>query len=85
MFKHSPTTRLSAVVFPTAQTLKNVKELAKEASRLVLMVNPQWQVAGTYLSCGRAPTRRYSAGSDREGKEGRVQLEGPFRLSFVTR
>jgi len=51
---------LAAVVFPTAQTLKNVKELAEGNRRLVLMVNPQWKGGQVVSDFGIGPWRRAS-------------------------
>jgi len=49
---------LAAVVFPTAQTLKRVKQLAEgpDAPALLLIVNPQWDERGSDFGFG--PWRR---------------------------
>jgi len=44
------TKHIAAVVFPTAERLKNIKDLAKEASRPLLIINPQWREAGQIIS-----------------------------------
>lgn len=41
------------VVFPTAERLKDIRELAKDEGRTVVIVNPQWNDAG--IAVGEAP------------------------------
>mmetsp|Transcript_15529 Transcript_15529/g.40161 ORF Transcript_15529/g.40161 Transcript_15529/m.40161 type:complete len:325 (-) Transcript_15529:184-1158(-) len=52
--------KLGAIVFPTGQTLKAVKELAKNDSRLVLMINPQWQGGQIISDFGIGPWKKAS-------------------------
>lgn len=49
--------RLAAVLFPTADTLPAVRRIenALSGQRLVLVVNPQWQVEGQIISGAPAP------------------------------
>ena len=44
--------RLAAVMFPTADTLTQVRQLArvKGPHRLMLLINPQWQTGGQIVS-----------------------------------
>jgi len=44
--------RLAAVLFPTADTLTKVRQLArvKGPHRLMLLINPQWQTDGQVVS-----------------------------------
>ncbi len=44
--------RLAAVMFPTADTLTQVRQLArvKGPHRLMLVINPQWQTDGQVVS-----------------------------------
>ena len=44
--------RLAAVVFPTADTLPQVRQMArvKGPHRLMLVINPQWQMDGQIVS-----------------------------------
>ena len=44
--------RLAAVIFPTADTLTKVRQLArvKGPHRLMLLINPQWQTDGQVVS-----------------------------------
>ena len=44
--------RLAAVVFPTADTVAQVRQLArvKGPQRLMLVINPQWQTGGQIVS-----------------------------------
>lgn len=43
---------MAAVVFPTADTLPQLKAMAtaKGGNRLMLVVNPQWQMDGQIVS-----------------------------------
>lgn len=44
--------RLAAVLFPTADTLPQVRQMArvKGPHRLMLVINPQWQMDGQIVS-----------------------------------
>ena len=44
--------RLAAVLFPTAETLPQVRQMAriKGPHRLMLVINPQWQMDGQIVS-----------------------------------
>ena len=56
----SPARRLSAVVFPTPETLGRVRELAEEidSQRTLLLADPQWNQRGNLLSDFGFGTRR---------------------------
>ena len=55
----SPAGRLSAVVFPTPETLGRVRELAAEdARRTLILADPQWTERGNLLSDFGFGTRR---------------------------
>eukprot|EP00775_Hariotina_reticulata_P010382 gene10382-10540_t len=41
---------LAAVLFPTADTLKQLKQLAERQPQLLLIVNPQWELEGNLVS-----------------------------------
>jgi hypothetical protein len=41
---------IAAVVYPTADRLNQIKDLAKDASRPLLLVSPQWREAGQVIS-----------------------------------
>lgn len=40
-----PSKKYAAVVFPTAERLNDIKKLAKEENRTLLIINPQWKDA----------------------------------------
>jgi hypothetical protein len=46
----SDTKSIAAVVFPTAERLQQIQSLAKDASRPLLIVNPQWRDDGNVVS-----------------------------------
>jgi hypothetical protein len=41
---------IAAIVYPTADRLNQIKELAKDTSRPLLLINPQWREAGQVVS-----------------------------------
>lgn len=41
---------MSAVVFPSAETLPTLRQLDEENQKLLLILNPQWQTAGQLVS-----------------------------------
>ena len=44
------TKSIAAVVYPTADRLNQIKDLAKDTSRPLLIINPQWREAGQVIS-----------------------------------
>lgn len=44
------TKSIAAVVYPTAERLNQIKDLAKESSRPLLLINPQWREEGQVIS-----------------------------------
>lgn len=41
---------MSAVVFPSAETLPTLRQLDDEDQKLLLIINPQWQTSGQLVS-----------------------------------
>lgn len=50
LYLKSDPKRIAAVVYPTADRLNQIKDLAKEGSRPLLLVNPQWREEGQVIS-----------------------------------
>mmetsp|Transcript_21078 Transcript_21078/g.66789 ORF Transcript_21078/g.66789 Transcript_21078/m.66789 type:complete len:252 (-) Transcript_21078:83-838(-) len=50
--------KMSAVLFPTGQALKDLKEISSDASKLVMIVNPQWQGGQVVSDFGVGPWRK---------------------------
>jgi hypothetical protein len=50
LYLKSDPKKIAAVVYPTADRLNQIKDLAKESQRPLLLVNPQWREEGQVIS-----------------------------------
>ena len=66
---------LSAVVFPTAETLPELKALAKADAAPLLLVNPQWRDGQVVSDFGLGPWRRANEGTRRGAETATVLRE----------